>query len=145
MFTVPRVRQCFAVFASIFGTYLLRHSLFIAARDGSSTLRRSIRFCSAHVVHLATSASGKLTFPAIVARFGISVAPAVASPLALCRAELGDVANHVTNVALPRVRCHVWHPNTTPTGHVPSKVEPLYHRNMMSKLKMWLPCPVSRE
>ena len=100
---------------------------------------------AASVVGVAALIVAIAAFPAIVTRFGILVAPIVAGPLLLYRAKLGDVANHVTNVALPGVKSHTWHSPFEPTGHVPSKVEPLYHRNMMSKLKMWLPCPVSRE
>ena len=46
-------------------------------------------------------------FPVIVTSFGIPVAPIVADPLLLCTAKLGDVANHVTDVALLGVKCHI--------------------------------------
>ena len=84
---------------------MLRHSPATAPTAMATPLTATVAAIAASLV--ATAA-----FRTIVIRFGISVAPTIAIPPFLCRAILGDVANHVTNVTFPRVHCHIWHPRT---------------------------------
>ena len=91
---------------------------------------------TAIVAAIAASVVAIAGFPAIVTTFGIPVAPIVVASLLLCREKHGDVANHVTNVALPGGKCHTRQSYSNPIGHVPSIVEPLHRRNMKSELEI---------